>query len=456
MNLARFGLTKNDKGEIVEDGSEELVEVEAGPGTSALSLVSSSEYLHSILGVSFGEPSLTRGRLSSGGRRSSSRRSPAKTKKKYLKRKKNTSKKFIEKMKKKFRLLDLKRPIREMKKDELLEHFEEVGKRGPLGRVDKKKFALNVIWQIHQEMAAGRTPEFAKVSCNIRSIYYYMKAVIRDNTRIFEDPDNIYDTFPRAMKKMVLAGLVSYKDFNIVDDRRSYRSMPPAYGNTNIILLAEKDSFVGRFFQLGSQYGVVVQITKGLSSILMTDTMLTEMYEAGYDMTKQLSILSFCDFDPVGTSIPVHFVRHLKALGFHNIREFEQYGSKSITRIERRKKKVVSQVRPCLDIVNPHDLEAQVRKELRHSMPAKIRDNPSTADWAFITGGVTGSGRNKEYAISSEMLLGYVADHLEEKITPLLEKPPEAFSRRLYYSYLKTAIREYIGVRAERGLFDGV
>lgn len=167
--------------------------------------------------------------------------------------------------------------------------------------IDKRKFALNVIWQVYQEIQAGRTPEFAKVSCNIRSFYYFMKTVIRDNKRIFDDADHIYDHFSRGMKSVVLAGLVSYKDFNIVDDRRPYRLLPPAYGDTNVILIAEKGSFVGRFFELGSRYEVTVQITRGRGSVLMADSLLTEMFEAGFDMSKQFSILSFCDFDPVGT-----------------------------------------------------------------------------------------------------------------------------------------------------------
>ena len=179
------------------------------------------------------------------------------------------------------------------------------------------------------------------------------------------------------------------------------------------------------------------------------------MYEAGYDMSKQLNILSFCDFDPVGTSIPYHFAEHLKILGFKNIKNFSQYGELTMTRREGRKKKTVSQIRPCLDIVSPHDLERSVRNRLAHKLPASVRDNPSTADWAFITRGVTGTGKNKSLAISSEMLLPYVTAQLDEKIRPLLTKPPEVFGRKLNYSYLHRAIREYIGARVERGLLEG-
>lgn len=476
MNLARFGLTRNDDFEVVPDGSTEYI---IDPETCLELLTSTVDPLGF---AQFYAPGVVRMMKTAAKSKSSSGSRKRKRKPKaYVKRKKNTSKKFIAKMKKKFGLLDLDKPIREMKEEELLVHFaeeeteEEKRKReeeaekskskrkrkkpkkkrkpeytGPF--IDKRRFALNVIWQVYTDIQAGRPPEFVKVSCNIRSFYYFMKTVIRDNSRIFEDSANIYDHFSRGMKDLVLAGLLSYKDFKIVDDRRSYRLLPPSYGNTNVILLAEKDSFVGRFFELGSRYGVTVQITKGRGSVLMTDSLLTEMFESGFDMNKQLSILSFCDFDPVGSSVPYHFARHLRALGFKNIRNFEQYGN--LTQTDPERNKTISQIRPCLDIVNPHDLPTAVRNSLRHSMPGTVQDNPSTADWAFITGGVTGTGLNKEFAISSEMLLPYIEEHLKEKILPLLEKPPEAFGRKLTYEYLRKAIREYIGARAERGLID--
>ena len=475
MNLARFGLTRNDDFEVVPDGSIEYV-IEAD---ASLELLAST--ISPLSFAQFYAPGVISMEKAKGTSSKRSSRSRKRKPKAYVKRKKNTSKNFIAKMKKKFGLIDLDKPIREMKEDELLAHFaedetqeekrrreqeaeESKGKRkrkrpkkkrkseykGPF--IDKRKFALNVIWQVYADIQAGRPPEFAKVSCNIRSFYYFMKTVIRDHSRIFEDSDNIYDHFSRGMKDVVLAGLLSYKDFKIVDDRRSYRLLPPSYGNTNVILLAEKDSFVGRFFEWGSRYGVTVQITKGRGSVLMTDSLLTEMFESGFDMSKQLSILSFCDFDPVGSSVPYHFARHLRALGFKNIRNFEQYGN--LTQTDPDRGKTISQIRPCLDIVNPHDLPTAVRNSLRHTMPSSVRDNPSTADWAFITGGVTGTGRNKRHAISSEMLLPYIEQHLKEKILPLLEKPPEAFGRKLAYEYLRKAIREYIGARAERGLID--
>jgi hypothetical protein len=482
VNLARFGLTRDDHDEVVEDGSVELVEItqrEAEAdcrGVEVIEIPQAERYGRKFLTVD-----LDHVEYETDFHRIAQSQSKKKTKK-YVRRKKNTSKRFIDRMKGKYGLLDLDKPIRDMKEDELLAHFrepetkaekkarekeqEEKKKRkrrlpkkkkrekykGPF--IDKRKFALNVIWQVYRQIQAKEPPEFVKVSCNIRSFYYYVKTIIRDNSRIFGEGD-VYDDFTDGMQAIVLDGLVSYKDFNVLDDRRTYRLLPPNYGNTHIILLAEKDSFVGRFFELGSRYGVVVQITKGRGSVLMADSLLTEMYEAGYDMNKQLSILSFCDFDPVGTSVPYHFSRHLRTLGFKNIRDFAQYGSETKTfKHENGSRKTVTQIRPCLDIVNPHELGTSVRNSLRHAMPPSTQDNPSTEHWAFITTGVTGTTRNTKYAISSEMLLPFLEAQLEEKITPLLEKPAEAFGRKLAYDYLRDAILKYTGVRVQHGLWD--
>ena len=492
MNLAKFGLTRNYAGAVVEVDSYDLVDIskqEAELSSIDVEVIEPEELQDKIFALAttlglFDVPQKSYDLAFSTARVQAHSKPKTRTqtaKKKYVKRRKNTKKAFIDRMKEKFDLLDLEKPIREMNRSELLAHFEDedsleryersqskkkkrrirFGKKKRRSRerrrVDSKKFARNLIWQIYGEIEAGRTPEFARVSCNMRSIYYYVKTVIREQASLFSDPDGVYDDIYKSMQALVLSGLLSYKDFNIVDDRRAYRLLPPEYGNTNVILLAEKDSFVGRFFELGSQYGTMVQITKGLSSILMADTLLTEMFESGYDMNKQLSILSFCDFDPAGSSIPYHFAKHLRALGFSNIRNFAQYGTVVDYREDEDGTKVKrSQIRPCLDIVAPKDLTVEVRDKIKHRLSAGIRDNPSTQDWAFITGGITGTGNNKEDAISSEMLLPYLAENLEAKIHPLLDKKPETFGRQLNYSYLHRTIREYIGARVELGHWDDV
>ena len=195
-----------------------------------------------------------------------------------------------------------------------------------------------------------------------------------------------------------------------------------------------------------------MQITEGLSSFVSADTMLTEMFESGFDMNKELVILSFCDFDPAGSSIPIHFCEHLKSLGFTNVRKFEQYGNATTYRKQKNgKRKKLSQIRPCLDIISPKDLLVKERNRIAHKLDSKIINDDRTLNWAFETGGITGTGKNAKMGISSEMLLGYVDERVDTIMKELRAKPSDKFGRKLNYSYLHGAIREYIGARVERG-----
>jgi hypothetical protein len=340
-----------------------------------------------------------------------------------------------------------------MEAQDLLKHFHRP--RRPK-EIDKKLFARNVVWHFYREIASGKIPDFVKEGCNIRTIYYLVKPIITQK-RIFEDLESFYDNFTEAFKTLVEAGLISYRDFNILDDNKASRFLPDPDFNTNILLLSEKKAFAGRFSALASKYGVMAQVTEGQSKLITADSMLTEMFEAGFDLDKNISILSFCDFDPVGTSIPYHFVQHLKTLGFHNINEFAQYGDQVMSRLTDENDKdgqpiylKVSQKRPCLDIVNPHELDRDIIERIRHKLDDDVQDNPTTADWVFMTGGVTGTSRNKEFAISSEQFLPYLDEHLEKKLLPLLAKPAEAVGLRSNLKFLAKALKEYIGTRALR------
>ncbi len=471
MNLSRFGLLKTSDGKIAPEGTIEKLEiseeearmlppdayaVEIGPPTALEHFaagIGANLGLSLSAGAGLSALSSSRSRAAANRQRAAGLRPiPPDRPVKYVKLEKRTSKEFVEKVKKELGVIDLDGTMIEMGHQDLLHHFPSL--REP-GEIDKNLFARNVVWHYHQEIEAGRIPDFAKEGCNIRTIFYLVKPIFTERN-VFTNVD-FYDNFTDAFQRLVEAGLISYRDFNIMDDRKPFRFLPDSDFNTHILLLSEKKAFAGRFSALASKYGVMAQITDGQSTVLMADTMLTEMAEAGFDMNKNLNILSFCDFDPVGTSIPYHLVQHFNTLGFYNINEFTQYGDQVMNRLDeqlsRRNRPVykkVSQRRPCLDIVNPHELDRDVIERGRHRLESNIANNPSTADWAFITGGVTGTGRNKEFVISSEQFLPYVNEHLEKKILPLLDKPPEAVGKRSNFKFLHKAIREYIGARAER------
>ena len=81
--------------------------------------------------------------------------------------------------------------------------------------------------------------------------------------------------------------MLSYKDLNLNDDRESARRIAPLYGNPHIILMGEKFSFLPKLIEVGLQYGITIQCSKGMPSLIMADTMITEMAEAGYDMSQE-------------------------------------------------------------------------------------------------------------------------------------------------------------------------
>ena len=472
MNLARFGLLKTSSGAMAPDGFTEEVEIteeEARALPREAYTVEFREQTSLELFAAraagfagFGGESVAGGLAAMSSRRpgpsaspssSSANRPIAPRPVKYVKHEKRTTKEFVNKVKAEQGLLDLDGSILEMEARDLLQHFH---RPDAPREVDKNLFARNVVWHYYREILAGKTPEFVKEGCNIRTIYYLVKPIFTQK-RVFSEVDDFYGNFTEAFKTMVEIGLLSYRDFNILDDNKAFRFLPDPSFNTNVLLLAEKKAFAGRFSALASRYGVMSQVTEGQSKLITADTMLTEMFEAGFDLNKNLSILSFCDFDPVGTSIPYHFVQHLKTLGFHNINEFEQYGDKTMNRPTDKNDsngrpiyKKLSQRRPCLDIVNPHELDREIVERIRHKLTKNVQDNPSTADWVFTTGGVTGTGRNKEFAISSEQFLPYLDEHLEKKLLPLLAKPAEAVGRRSNFKFLAKALKEYIGTRALR------
>ncbi|MCA9775172.1 MAG: hypothetical protein KC800_00590 [Candidatus Eremiobacteraeota bacterium] len=489
MNLERFGLIKNDQGAIEPEGSGELVEVPEHEALNSSAEIYKYESVQELLDrartLAANLPtSLTTQFYSRAFHHAQSARPidagmmvqpiPPRRRRKYVKHEKKTSKAYVEKTKKKRGILDFDNPLVTIEDevvsfhltaDEALELFPK--KNNP-DKLDKNLFARNVVWQLYQLTLRGKPPEFMAKGCNMRTIFYLMKPTLTAN-KIFTDDaektkkqkakdegdiDSFYGNFTKAVQTLVLDGLISYRDLYIEDDRKPFRFLPPARFNTHILLLAEKKAYLGRFLAYASKYGVMAQITKGLSTYLMTDTLLTEMFELGYDFSKDLTILSFCDFDPVGSSIPHHFAKHLKELGFHNITQFEQYGSETFhldTKKRKNGRKVYEKVvqrRPCLDIVNPHELDPETKEQIRHALKPDQRDDYSTTKWARITGGVTGTGRNTKYAISAEQFLPYINEQLEKKIAPLLAVPSEEVGLSSSLKALTRALQRHIGIRA--------
>ena len=327
-----------------------------------------------------------------------------------------------EKLKKQFELVDFTEDITQMSLDTLRRHFGYIS-----GSINKALFVNNAIWQVYRLVKAGKAPEFIKNGGNVRSLWYYVKKVVQDHPRVFNVKKDMDGLFSKQLTAMVKAGLLSYKDLNVTDDRESFRRIAPLYGNPHIILLGEKFSFLSKLIEVGLQYGITIQCTKGMPSFVMADTMITEMAEAGYDMSQEFVILTFTDFDPTGWNIGNTFARHLKELGVKNIRRFSQYPAP----------------RDCLDVVCPHDLSSEFLQRARTTMRAKLQRAALTRKWALATGGLYKRG-GINYAVSAEEHLEFFDTMLAEKIAPFLVQRPEVFTRMINLEYLSDMMGQYL------------
>ncbi len=327
-----------------------------------------------------------------------------------------------EKLRKQFGLVDFTDDITQMSLELLRQHFGYDS-----GTINKGLFVNNVIWQIYRLFQIGEAPPFIKNGGSVRSFWYHVKKVVQDHPRSFKVDKDLDGLFSKQLSAMVRAGLLSYKDLKITDDRESFRRLAPLYGNPHIILLGEKFSFLSKLIEISLQYGITIQCSKGMPSLVMADTMITEMAEAGYDMSQEFIILTFTDFDPTGWNIGNTFARHLKELGIKNIRRFNQYPTP----------------RDCLDVVCPHELPADFVESARLTLKAKLQRAALTRRWALATGGLYKRG-GINYAVSAEEHLGFLDAKLAEKIAPFLVQKSEVFSRLINLEYLSDMMGKYL------------
>jgi hypothetical protein len=345
---------------------------------------------------------------------------PAKTKSKA--KKASSSEERREELKKKFGLIDFAEDITEMSLEKLRKHFGYQS-----GTINKAIFANNVIWQVYRQIRDGKPPAYFATGGSIRCFWYIVKKVVQLHPRVFKVKKDLDSLFSKQLVQMIKLGLLSYKDLNIIDDRKGFRKIAPLYGNPHIILLGEKFSFLSKLIEVALQYGITIQCSKGMPSLVMADTMITEMAEAGYDMSQEFVILTFTDFDPTGWNIGNTFVRHLKQLGVKNVRTFEQYPTK----------------RNCLDVVCPHELSSDFVERARLTMRAKLQRAALTKKWAIATGGLYKRG-GTEYAVSAEEHLEVFDQMLADKIAPFLRQKPEVFTRKINLEYLSEVMGQYL------------
>ena len=226
MNLARFGLLKNDKGAIEPEGASQLVEVSE---QEALSQNSPHVYKYDSAQELSDHASHLGAKLSPGlyaqlysdvvcqGPDSLfiPPPIPPRRKRKYVKHEKKTSKEYVEKTKKKLGILDFSKPPITIvqKKDEVFFSFhltaeqvlELFAKKNNAKKLDKNLFARNIVWQLYLLARDGEPPEFMAKGCNMRTIFYLMKPTLTAN-KIFTD--NTEKTKKEVQKALKIAELL--------------------------------------------------------------------------------------------------------------------------------------------------------------------------------------------------------------------------------------------------------
>lgn len=326
-----------------------------------------------------------------------------------------------EELKKRFGIVDLEQDILTMDLDELRRHFGYKNEK-----IKKGLFVRNVLWQIYGQIQAGNPPDLLAEGGNVRSVWYCLKPTVTRHRVSFGTSD-LYSMVSGSLLDMVVSGLFSYRDFNMEDDRAQYRRLAPVYGNPHVVVIGEKIAFVSRFFRYANFFGVTTQMTRGLPSVIMADTMLTEMAEAGFDLGQQFVVLSFTDFDPVGFNVSQTFIEHLRMLGIRRVRRFKQYLRRSY----------------WLDIVPPSSLPADFRQTNSYRIPASVQRTKLAEEWIQATGGVFGR-KSKKLGISAEELLGVLPDRIGTQLAPFLAGDLDWIYRLRTFEQLQQALESYL------------
>ena len=261
MNLDRFGLLQDPEFGLLR-APQTGAFLERAPAASTGTRSLRGE----VLERSFGAPTPAKKKKK---KKTATAAKP--TKKKPSKKTKTKAKKPAEKakatskeeqrelLKNQFELVDFTEDITQMSLDTLRRHFGYIS-----GAIDKGLFVNNVIWQVYRLFQTGEAPPFIKNGGSVRSFWYHVKKVVQDHPRAFKVKKDLDGLFSKQLSAMVRAGLISYKDLKITDDRESFRKLAPVYGNPHIILLGEKFSFLSKLIELHLQYGITIQCSKGM------------------------------------------------------------------------------------------------------------------------------------------------------------------------------------------------
>lgn len=333
---------------------------------------------------------------------------------------------FRKRVRKSLEILELEQDILTMDLDTLRRHFGY-----QRGTIKRGMFVRNVIWQVYKQTREGNPPAFVRNGGNIRSLWYHVKNLVRRHSRSFSG--DLDDLFSAELTTMTSLGLLGYRDLNLVDTKATGRWVAPPYGTSNVILMAEKSAFSSKFIDLGKKYGVTVQTTGGVSSRVTVDTMLSEMAEAGHDLSKPFVVFALVDYDPPGWNIAEEFINQMRDLGLKKVRAFSAYGPRK-------------PLQPWIDIVSLSDLDSPFLEKYRFELSRNVRRTRLADQWVAATGGLYGRG-GKEYGLAADELIDLVDEHLARKLPEYLQRSPEDFQRLAAFDDLVRASKDYLTAR---------
>ena len=284
-------------------------------------------------------------------------------------------------------------------------------------------FFRNVIWQLYEEIQAGKPPDFYNKHGFVRGMWYHIKSRI---SRYKELRGHYYGTMDSVMTELVAAGLFSYKDFNFRDRDKDQRIL----GNENphIIVFCEKDGFISIMETIAQTYGCTVITLGGVPSFLSSNYMVTEMVDAGFAMDEPFYCFSIVDFDPAGDNAADEFIKQLTFSGLRHYHPFDQYGAKY----------------PRLDLARPDNLTGEDIDMVKYTLPTKVQRAASTLDWAKRTGGVDGKGSRKYGLESDEFTEERIFALVDASIGPYLRTSPDVVARRNTMHQLRDRVQDFM------------
>lgn len=301
-------------------------------------------------------------------------------------------------------------------------------------RILKEVFFRNVIWQLLEQIQAATTPEeqpdFYNKHDVIRGMWYHLKPLI-DHLPEFKGDQS--GRIGEALQDMVVAGVLSYTDFNFRDDAADNRRI--GKDNPYVILLGEKDGFLAVMFDLHATYGCHVITTGGTPGNLSTNYFVAELVAAGIDITREFVCISIVDFDPKGTVIMQTFTNQLRDSGLKKHKLFRQYAGRA-------------QPDRYLDLIRPEALPAGVSyRDVRYNLPKSEQKKK----WGQETGGPDGRGDYKHGIESDAFRKAHILELVEKAIVPHLTTGAEVVAKRVGMRAVAQALDDFASWKMVHG-----